>query len=683
MPPSEGVPDTAAGVVAGLNGAGRAVSFRLEPAAEAPAGCPFDRRLVLSGRLAGWIVLSYRTDATQPPERPILRALAEDGTAQDFVLPGGALAHWLGLIPPGTAEIRLAVPPGFRLDRVGRRTDAGLFLQALGRRPFRAVAALYERVRGDARRYRDTLRGACAVTPLAGYAAWARARAEVSPEPVASTDAGAVQVLIVARAGQAAALARTLASLTAQTHAAWTTRILTVGAAGTAPHTDPRVVVVPWRADLPLAAAIDADAALCLLEPGDVLAPDALASLAAALGPASLAYADEVGADGRPRLKPDWSPDFALAAGYLGRPWLAVPARLGRVLDARLGDPADLALRLDIAVAAGAGAVRHLPRVLARTEARLVAGTARRTALLGALAAAGSPAGVALRDGVPDLVWPLPEPAPRASIVIPSRDRLDLIAQVCRGVLQETAYPAIELIVVDNGSTDPAVLAHYEMLRADPRVTILSDPEPFNFSRLVNRGVAAATGSVVVLLNNDIAVLEPGWLDALMRQACRPDVGAVGAKLLYGDGRLQHGGVVVGLGGRAGHILRRRPGDTAGHLGQMRVAHEVSAVTAACLAVRRDLYVRVGGFDAETFPVDFNDVDFCLRLRREGLRVIWTPAARLAHLESVSRGPSVGPARARFEAEAARFAERWRAVIRHDPYYHPRLSLTTFGEDLE
>ena len=132
-----------------------------------------------------------------------------------------------------------------------------------------------------------------------------------------------------------------------------------------------------------------------------------------------------------------------------------------------------------------------------------------------------------------------------------------------------------------------------------------------------------------------------------------------------------------------GHILRRRPGDTPGHLGRLHVAHEVSAVTAACLAVAREKYLAVGGFDAEAFPVDFNDVDFCLRLGAAGWKTVWTPAATLAHLESVSRGPSTGAKRARFEQEAARFSERWRDVIRHDPYYHPALSLTTFGEDLE
>jgi GT2 family glycosyltransferase len=200
---------------------------------------------------------------------------------------------------------------------------------------------------------------------------------------------------------------------------------------------------------------------------------------------------------------------------------------------------------------------------------------------------------------------------------------------------------------------------------------------------MVNAGVDAASGQVIVLLNNDVGVRQPGWLDAMVRQALRPEVGAVGAKLLFGDGKLQHVGVVVGLSGRAGHILRRRPAETPGRLGQLRVAHEVSAVTAACLAVSRDKYRAVGGFDAEAFPVDFNDVDFCLRLAAAGWKCVWTPEAELFHFESISRGPSVGAKRERFEREAARFTERWLPVIRHDPFYHPALSLTAFGEDLE
>ena len=219
-------------------------------------------------------------------------------------------------------------------------------------------------------------------------------------------------------------------------------------------------------------------------------------------------------------------------------------------------------------------------------------------------------------------------------------------------------------------TSDPAL--HF----ADARVRILEAPGPFNFSALINQGVAASRGSVVVLLNNDIAVLREDWLDALVRQACRPDVGAVGAKLLHGDGTLQHAGVVVGLGGGAGHILRRRPADTPGHLGRLCVAHEVSAVTAACLAVERAKFDAVGGLDAETFPIDFNDVDFCLRLGQMGYRTVWTPHAELYHRESATRGLDDTPAKlARSASENAYMRKHWGGLLAADPCYSPNLSL--------
>ncbi|MGT2478651.1 glycosyltransferase family 2 protein [Methylobacterium oryzae CBMB20] len=368
--------------------------------------------------------------------------------------------------------------------------------------------------------------------------------------------------------------------------------------------------------------------------------------------------------------------------GIPGRPLLLSRPFVARSLPSRVGPLAQATLAVETAAASAGAAVAHVPRILARTVDEAPDLPARAQALDAHLSRHGAPARATVRDGAVRLDWPLPEPAPKVSIVIPSRDGLELITRVCRGVLHETAYPLLELIIIDNGSTDPAVLAHYETLRADPRVRIRIDPQPFNFAAMVNAGVAEASGMVVVLLNNDVAVLDPGWLDAMVRQACRPDVGAVGAKLLYGDGTLQHAGVVVGLGGRAGHILRRRPGDTPGHLGRLRVAHEVAAVTAACLAVSREKYRAVGGFDAEAFPVDFNDVDFASRLGAAGWKTVWTPDAtsRISNPSAaVPRSARSGPVSSR---RPPRFSERWRDVIRHDPFYHPALSLTTFGEDL-
>ncbi|GJD45794.1 hypothetical protein AFCDBAGC_3671 [Methylobacterium cerastii] len=664
-----------------------------------PAADPvFDLRLVLPEMAGGgWIVLTYREPPTTRPRRPMLRLVRAEGV-EDVVLPGvtQAYAHWLGLLPDDLCEIHLAAEPGFVLERVGRRSTASLFLQALATKPLRGISALYEGLRGDERRYRDTLRGTCAVTPRARYSDWAAERAAPLPEPrggmdrrnaAAATDPlsrtgegtrdpMAIRVLVLADA-DSKSLAATLGSLRAQSHPGWRAVVL-----HEAPHQatldDPRIAHAPWRDDRSLRDLVG-DASLCLLRAGDRLVSEALGLLATEIGQADLIYADEL-RDGAPRLKPDWSPDLARVTGYQGRPWLAAPALLARLPDGPVGPRETFPLALDLMLGQAAAGVAHLPRVLAETVGADPDAVARADLLIQHRTAVAEPL---IRDRVVDLLWPLPDPAPRVSIVIPSRDRLDLIERVCRGVLHETAYPAIECVIVDNGSTDPAVLAHYDALRRDPRVTIVAYDAPFNFSAMVNAGVAAATGSVVVLLNNDVAVLRPDWLDAMVRQALRPKVGAVGAKLLYADGTLQHAGVVVGLGGRAGHILRKRPGDTAGHLGRLRVAHEVSAVTAACLAVSRENYLAVGGFDAEAFPVDFNDVDFCLRLEATGRKTMWTPAATLAHLESVSRGPSVGVKRVRFEQEAARFAERWRDAIRHDPYYHPGLSLTTFGEDLE
>ena len=658
---------------------GSQTPFRLEPSDQPD----FDRRLVLPMcERGGWIVLSYSDDPHAPPSRPMVRVLCgSQREPQDFVLPGAGhgVAHWLGLIPRDARDIFLAAAPGFVLERVGLRGELGVLGQCLARRPWRFVAALYERARGSDRRSRDILRGACAVTPLARFPSWATARERSARAPASRLE---IRCLIPARHGEEDGVARTLEALYRQSHRDWSACVAW-DRVPDAISPEPRVIHRDWDTAWQPADLIAEAEALCPLQPGDVLAPETLAFLSAAMSGADLAYADAVDADGRPRLKPDWSPDLALAAGYIGRPSLLSRALIERLPAGPLGPHPEALLRLDIAASAsGTGAV-HVPRVLGRIAGGASDPVARTNALEAYFEAAGAPARAALRGDVVDLIWPLPAPAPLASVVIPSRDRLDLIARACRGVLHETAYPLIEVIIVDNGSTDPAVLALYEDLRRDPRVKILLDPRPFNFAAMVNAGVAAASGTVVVLLNNDVAVLEPAWLEAMVRQACRPEVGAVGAKLLYADGTLQHAGVVVGLGGRAGHILRRRPGDTPGHLGRLRVAHEVSAVTAACLAVMRDKYLAVDGFDAQAFPVDFNDVDFCLRLAAAGWKTVWTPAATLAHLESVSRGPSVGAERARFEAEAARFSERWRTVIRHDPFYHPALSLTTFGEDLE
>ena len=651
---------------------------------------PFDRRLEIEAPFRNrWIVLSYRCEAGARPLRPLIRFRRAADVTQLFPMPGVVLdrAHWLGLLPPDLEAIHILAEPGFVLERVALRGHASLFAECLTKRPVRALPALFNRLRGDERRYRDIIRGACAVTPRAHYPAWRAHRVDAQNQAPPLSQA---KIRLVLPANEDAdGLKTTIDSLLGQTHRDWQLVVTGCDAQAIGPLSggDPRIGVSHWDETTPLAEFFDGADAFGLLRAGDCLSPECLAILAQPLngpGEPDLVYGDDEDGspDPAPRLKADWSPDLALATAYFRSPCL-FSARLIERIGATPVGAAD-GLDLCLAAASSARHVAHLPRILCRSApATRLPADLHAERLDRHLCASGHPARATITDGVVDLVWQTPDPLPLASIVIPTRNQLGLISRITRDVLHGTSYPALELIIVDNGSTDPEVMSLYETLGSDPRVRIMPYPLPFNFSGMVNAGVSLAQGAVVVLLNNDIGVLQPDWLGHLVAQACRPEVGAVGAKLLYGNGRLQHAGVVVGLGGRAGHILRRRPADSPGHLGALRVAHEVSAVTAACLAVERKKYQVIDGFDARTFPIDFNDVDFCLRLGAAGYKTIWTPKATLAHLESTSRGAPKGAERERFEREAAAFEERWRDVIRHDPFYHPALSLTTFGEDLE
>jgi len=228
---------------------------------------------------------------------------------------------------------------------------------------------------------------------------------------------------------------------------------------------------------------------------------------------------------------------------------------------------------------------------------------------------------------------------PQVSVVIPSRDALPLISKVLAGLTEMTDYPSLEILVVDNGTKNPEVLALYDRFREGTiPFRALVEEAPFNFSAAVNKGMALAKGDYIILLNNDIEILAPGWLKEMMSCFCYNDVGIVGAKLIYPDGTLQHAGVIAGLGGLAGHWYSGQPDGFPGPMGRLWVRQSVSVVTGACLLVSRTCVNAVGRFDETIFPIAYNDVDFCLRAVREGFRVVWTPFAKLVHHESASRG---------------------------------------------
>ena len=413
--------------------------------------------------------------------------------------------------------------------------------------------------------------------------------------------------------------------------------------------------------------------AVGLLFPGDTWAPDAVALLGAAASPDGVAYADEDRVTGEgehvaPSLKPDHSPDLLVSTAFVGRP-LAFGARLaGRLDDLVATDLASLEHECALSVCQAAERVTHVPEVLCHRSVPPVPPSGDGY-LLGFIRPGGEQATLRAGRGPGTFrVERTPPPGTAVSVIVPFRDQPRFLRTCVDSVRATVGDLSLELVLVDNGTTDPEALTLVERLAGQSGVHVLRDDRPFNWAQLNNAGAHAAGGDVLVFLNNDIEARRAGWLEALCGHALRPDVAAVGARLLYPDRRLQHCGVVIGLGGAAGHPLVGLPADEAGYLHMATATRECSAVTGACMATRRELFAELGGFD-ETLGVDLNDVDFCLRAATKGFRTIYEPEAELIHYESPSRGTAGGV------GDIVRFIERWRGYIdARDPYLNVHLT---------
>jgi len=400
---------------------------------------------------------------------------------------------------------------------------------------------------------------------------------------------------------------------------------------------------------------------------GDRIPAYAVAVLAEAANqhPASeIFYGDQefIDPDGRHKslwLLPDWSPTFYAASSYTsGAEFFRV-----NVLKQFAGDmPAVDFVRSPDIVAKRAvhqrPAVSHIRRVMrTRIGAPTVRGAARNV-----LNSEGTGSSAESTEG------------PCATIIIPTKDRLELL-ECCIGSLRRKALPHdIEVIVIDNGSVQDSTRRFFAELAQDKRFRVVSRPGPFNFSKLCNDGAAKAKASTLVFLNNDTEIIDEHWLEPLLYWAQQNEVGAVGAKLLYPNGHVQHAGVVLGIDGRAGHFERMLRRSNPGYFGRLCVPHEVSAVTAACLAVDKRKFDAVGGFDAVNLAVELNDIDLCLRLSEQGWKSICAPDSLLIHRESASRGTTLRPD-AVYRKEHRYFRARWMHRLRDDPYFHPALSL--------
>ena len=435
---------------------------------------------------------------------------------------------------------------------------------------------------------------------------------------------------------------------------------------------------------------------VALLDHDDLLAPHALYMIADAINKcpdADLFYSDEdkindAGRRSQPYFKTDWNQELLYSQNFVSHLGVYRTSLVRQLGGFRIGldgsQDYDLALRV---TAHTRGPVVHIPHILyhwrlfpsAATFSSLQpdkAATAARRAITEQLASLGETA-VVIQSvrGYHRAIRQEPDRWPPVSVIVPTRDHADVLVSCIEGLLEKTDYPNLEIIIADNDSHESetkAVLSN----AARHGVKILPSPGPFNFSRINNAAAREATGDILLFLNNDISMIDRSWLKEMIIYAMRSDVGAVGARLLYPDGTVQHAGVILGLGGIAGHIHRGASSSDLGYFARLKVAQDISCVTAACMAIRKAVFEEIGGFDEKNLPIAFNDVDLCIRLRIAGYRIIYTPHAELYHLESKSRGSDlVASQLERFRQETGYMARRWREQLASDPFFNPNLSL--------
>ncbi|MFL6582930.1 MAG: glycosyltransferase [Chthoniobacterales bacterium] len=438
---------------------------------------------------------------------------------------------------------------------------------------------------------------------------------------------------------------------------------------------------------------------LALLDHDDELAPAALYSVALELNrwpDAQVVYTDEDKLDARgnrtdPYFKPDWNPDLFSSQNYISHLGVYASPLVRRAGGFRVGfeGSQDYDLLWRCLERVKPAQIRHIPHVLYHwriaEESTATFALAKPYAQQAAIRATqehfdrtGNPAVVEQHyANYLRVRYALPANPPLVSIVIPTRDRADHLRRCVESIVAKTDYARFEIIILDNESSEPATLDYFEEVKRRRAALIHRIEGAFNFSRLNNHGVALATGAVVALLNNDLEVKNSDWLSEMVSHALRPEVGAVGARLWYPDGTMQHGGVILGAGGVASHAhagIRNEHG----YFARAHLTQNFSAVTAACMVLRKSVYESLGGLDEVNLPVAFNDVDFCLRLSNDGLHVVWTPHAELFHYESASRGlEDTAVKQRRFLAEVDYMERRWRDRLSGDPAYNPNLSIAS------
>jgi len=467
---------------------------------------------------------------------------------------------------------------------------------------------------------------------------------------------------------------------------------------------DARIRVHRLRANKNIAGASNEALAMArgeyiaLLDHDDELTPDALYEVWKVVektGP-DFIYSDEDKLDeaGRycdPHFKPDFAPDMILSQNYMSHLGVIRKSLIDLVGGFMSGTDGAQDYDLYLKVLERTDAVVHIPKVLyhwrkvpgstaaffsemsyAQDAGKLALECAARRRGLGAEVLEGK------FPGTYRVQYRI-QGEPLVSIIIPFKDKPELLRMCLGSILEKSTWRSFEIIGVSNNSSEPQTFAEMAAWSArDARIRFVEHNVPFNFSEINNFAVCEhAKGDHVLLLNNDIEIITPGWIESLLEFSQRPEVGVVGARLYYPDGRLQHAGAILGIGGVAGHSHKYFPGDHHGYFSRPHIVQNLSAVTAACCMFKRSVFDEVGGLDDEHLNVAFNDIDFCLRVREASYLNVYTPYCEAWHHESVSRGHETTPEKqARFSREVEYMLERHAEVLRYgDPYYNPNLTL--------
>ncbi len=624
--------------------------------------------------------IRYSTNYLDDPVRPILRFRFGETAFEDNLMPApyeGA-GVWVGRVPEALDEAWIsptanAGPFDFRIEAIGPISWRFWLAKALAS-PQRMFFAVSARLVGLGAEADLNLRWVFGVDPTERFAAWlAERRSSAIPRRL-NDRPGEPRITFLIDAGEGAAssgLRATYRSILEQSYSNWRVLLPSRGKTEAA-----ATQIELWENDPRVFGKFDSGVAqdpivltskdlICRLQTGDQLRPHALACLVehfARHPEHTIAYADEVsisdsGAE-TPRFKPDWSPIWHESAPFVGR---AVLFRASLV---------DLPT-----LEAGAAPAALLPKLLSQAAIDQV-GHIRR-ALFRFPEKSGSQSSVSRRRVVE--AAPSSRSGGRVSLVIPTRDRADLLEMCLRSVLEISACRDFEILVVDNESVQESTHALFQRFSGRyERFRVIKRPGPFNFSAICNEAAAEAAGDFVIFLNNDTEIVTPHWIEKLFSFARRPDIGAVGARLLFPNRRVQHVGITLGMGGVAGHFGARAAADAPGWWNANLVPHETSAVTAACLMVEKRKFMAVGGFDSVRLPIDLNDVDLCLRLGERGWRTLCDARVELIHHESASRGSGLRLQRV-YQKERTYFTERWRNIIRDDPYFNPGLSLYSYS----